>query len=475
MYRLTLLLLLAATTPPPCSALHVCIVEETALAMRKPGVSAGSVVSDDQLRGFDVEVRKVVLKGYNYTVQTVGSYSELMVLIRSPHTNCDVGWAAYYQNANRDRCDGSCKALDAPVLGNLSLLEQATGTHAAPPDGWGPYRCCVDFSFAYFSLDIGIMYVESVQAGSFFEGVVKVVSEPFAINYMCFLFLWMVFFSHLMWFAERRYNESQFPKSYIEGIDDAIWWAVVTVTTVGYGDKAPKTPVGRVVGILWMLFGLAMFSVLTGHMSSQFVKLGQRNEIEKAPDLQDRTVCGYASTFDQHWLSGIRINAVVGSGVGECGEMLRKGEVDAILMDRPIMQYYKLTEEWCRTANLAISPPLASPLVGLIYPEGSKWAALRTRINAGILSFINSPEAAVYNEAYFPSGDSDELNGQLQLTIVLPAAGLILAYIILQICVCLSKRLPPDKYLRGSLSPMRGLRGCAQIEAHPTRTRGPTS
>ena len=456
-------LMTVATALTEGDAIVVCFTPDFGFNMVGDAViPSGTIVEERDVAGFDSDLRQIILTGkmrQKYVLKKMDSYGELQVYVRAGE--CDVGWAPFYQLAEREACDAFCADLT-----NASLASIAN---------WEPYRCCSDFSTPYIDWTVAVLYRREGGSGSLFTSLFIMFTDRFFINLVSFIFVMICLFAHLMWAAERKANSEEFPPRYIDGIDDGIWWAAVTVTTVGYGDKAPKTPVGRVVGILWMLFGLAMFSVLTGHMSSQFVKLGQRNEIEKAPDLQDRTVCGYASTFDQHWLSGIRINAVVGSGVGECGEMLRKGEVDAILMDRPIMQYYKLTEEWCRTANLAISPPLASPLVGLIYPEGSKWAALRTRINAGILSFINSPEAAVYNEAYFPSGDSDELNGQLQLTIVLPAAGLILAYIILQICVCLSKRLPPDKYLRGSLSPMRGLRGCAQIEAHPTRTRGPTS
>jgi voltage-gated potassium channel len=51
---------------------------------------------------------------------------------------------------------------------------------------------------------------------------------------------------------------------------DALWWAIVTLTTVGYGDIVPKTTAGRVDGVLIMLTGVAVLGVLAGSLASFF-------------------------------------------------------------------------------------------------------------------------------------------------------------------------------------------------------------
>jgi len=58
----------------------------------------------------------------------------------------------------------------------------------------------------------------------------------------------------------------------IKTASDALWWAYVTVTTVGYGDKFPVTNSGRIVGVLLLTLGVGLFGVLTGYLANAFLK-----------------------------------------------------------------------------------------------------------------------------------------------------------------------------------------------------------
>jgi voltage-gated potassium channel len=60
--------------------------------------------------------------------------------------------------------------------------------------------------------------------------------------------------------------------SNIHSYGDALWWAIVTVTTVGYGDRYPVTPGGRIVAVVLMLVGIGLIGVLTATVASVFVK-----------------------------------------------------------------------------------------------------------------------------------------------------------------------------------------------------------
>lgn len=69
---------------------------------------------------------------------------------------------------------------------------------------------------------------------------------------------------------------------------DGVWWAFVTVTTVGYGDLYPTSVAGRIVGILLMVAGIGFLAVLTATISSSFVKTDRKDESSAILDALQR-------------------------------------------------------------------------------------------------------------------------------------------------------------------------------------------
>ncbi|MYL30468.1 two pore domain potassium channel family protein [Halobacillus halophilus] len=80
----------------------------------------------------------------------------------------------------------------------------------------------------------------------------------------------VLLFSSVMLFASSviiRHAEDN-----IDSYADGLWWSIVTVTTVGYGDIAPSTLSGRLVAIFLMIIGIGLIGMLTGSITTYFVK-----------------------------------------------------------------------------------------------------------------------------------------------------------------------------------------------------------
>ena len=67
--------------------------------------------------------------------------------------------------------------------------------------------------------------------------------------------------------------ESGQPDSQINSRLDAAWWAVSTITTVGYGDMVPVTDAGKIMAIFFMIFGLTILAIFLSSVGTRFYKL----------------------------------------------------------------------------------------------------------------------------------------------------------------------------------------------------------
>ncbi|RSK29385.1 two pore domain potassium channel family protein [Bacillus sp. HMF5848] len=66
----------------------------------------------------------------------------------------------------------------------------------------------------------------------------------------------------------------------IETMEDALWWSVVTATTVGYGDISPSTAGGRLIAIVLMIFGIGLVGMITGSIATYFLQ-GHEKEVDR--------------------------------------------------------------------------------------------------------------------------------------------------------------------------------------------------
>ena len=191
----------------------------------------------------------------------------------------------------------------------------------------------VDFSHPFFRSGLQILVPgQSGNTGSQIWSAVRDLFTSTAFAYAAAIFLVSVLIvSHVTWLLERK-NNPQFSSGYLPGLWDAFWWAIVTITTVGYGDKAPKAFTGRLFALFWMIFGYFMFAYFTASVTSTVTVQELRGTIRGPEDLLGRKVAVIAKSTSSAYLErqGNFAGVVPVDRIEQAYALLEKGDVDFI-------------------------------------------------------------------------------------------------------------------------------------------------
>lgn len=189
----------------------------------------------------------------------------------------------------------------------------------------------------------------------------------------------------VLWLFERRRNPEQFGGTTAEGLGSSFWWAAVTMTTVGYGDKAPVSFAGRIVALIWMFAGLIMVASFTAAITTSLTVSNLQNQINGPTDLPGATVATIANTASAAYLQQQRISFETYPDLTSAIRATANGETDAIVYDRALMQFRNQQE-----GNiLKILPGVFDrQLYALALPENSE---LRGPVSETLLEVTESP------------------------------------------------------------------------------------
>ncbi|CAE6884665.1 ABC transporter substrate-binding protein [Pseudomonas marincola] len=199
----------------------------------------------------------------------------------------------------------------------------------------------------------------------------------------------------LLWAFERRRNKDQFGGNPAQGLGNSFWWAAVTMTTVGYGDKAPVTMGGRLIAIVWMFAALIMVSTFTAAVTSTLTLGGLHSGIQGVDDLRRSHVATIDKTISARYLDSQRIRNSRYPDVLSGMRAVQDGEVDAMVYDLPIMQFRNRQLE---KGELNILPgTFENQAYAIAVASGSK---LREPISQEVLRITNSDEWPRMQELY---------------------------------------------------------------------------
>ena len=204
----------------------------------------------------------------------------------------------------------------------------------------------------------------------------------------------------LVWSVERKNNPQHFPKG-ITGLLEGLWWSAVTMATVGYGDKVPITPMGRIIAMFWMFIGIILLSIFTANTTAIFTTTKQESHIQTASDLRNVRVGAVSRSSGEEYLLREKISYQAYETIESAAEALISNELDALVSNVPVLKYLNHKGPYRKKLTIA-SHYLLKNNMGIAVQENSP---LLETIDQTLLQVITEPkwQESVYN--YF--GDSE--------------------------------------------------------------------
>lgn len=241
----------------------------------------------------------------------------------------------------------------------------------------------VDFSHPFYTTGYGIVVPRSDT--SWWGMLSRLISMDF-LKAVGLLFLLLSFVGLCFWLAERRRNREEFRPG-LQGIGDGFWFSAVTMTTTGYGDMAPRTWPGRIVGLIWMFTALIITSTFTGMIASSLTAERLEQKIEGPNDLVGITTGSIAGSASDSWLRNHGLDFIAYRSVDEGLKAVASGEVKSFFYDRPLLSYL-IEQSFADEAEL-IPGTFGRQDYGIALPANSE---LREQINRALLTYLTSDD-----------------------------------------------------------------------------------
>ena len=194
-----------------------------------------------------------------------------------------------------------------------------------------------DFTHGYYLSGLGIAVV--AQPDARWLAILDSFLSPHFLATVAGVLMLLLAVGALVWMFERRRNKEMFGGTVKQGLASSFWWAAVTMTTVGYGDKAPITPAGRFVGLIWMFASIIVLSAFIATISSALTVHGMSDSIDGPEDLGGVRVVSVAGSASAEWLRANRISFSGRVNLEEALDALRRGFADAAVYDAPLIEY----------------------------------------------------------------------------------------------------------------------------------------
>ncbi len=265
---------------------------------------------------------------------------------------------------------------NAVAQGKLDLL---IGPISITPERFA--REEIDFTQPYFISQFGLL----VPARSSLWSRVAPLFGLAALSSIALLLILLFIVGNLIWLAERRRNPEQFPPDYANGVRNGIWFALVTLTTVGYGDRAPITKAGQLIAGVWMVVTLVTVSSITAGLASALTAViseeKAKDEFRSLKELAGARMAVVADTAGAELAGDYQAILTERETLEEAINLVVTGKTDGVIFDRPALRYYVRQHP---ELKLRVSPLIVgSDTYGFVVPANND--ALKKKLDVLLL------------------------------------------------------------------------------------------
>ncbi len=242
----------------------------------------------------------------------------------------------------------------------------------------------MDFTQPFYVANLALA-VAAGQNSSIYAFLINLFSVGF-LKAVGLLFIVILIFGLLVWLAEKKQND-EFGTG-LKGLGHGLWWSAVTMTTVGYGDKSPRTLLGRMIGVIWMFTAVIIISGFTANIAATLTVRRIGLQIETVDDLKKIHVGTVKKSSSADFLRNHNVRFRPFMTTEEGFAALALGKMNAFVYDEPILKHFihaneldnkiQLHERKFGTDYYCFSAPRKSSLL--------------EEINIALLKEIESPE-----------------------------------------------------------------------------------
>jgi polar amino acid transport system substrate-binding protein len=202
----------------------------------------------------------------------------------------------------------------------------------------------------------------------------------------------------LIWLSERYSRQTAGESaSTIGSLHEGLYWAVVTMTTVGYGDITPKTHFGRAIAVAWMLGSLVLVSLLSTSIVAQLTAQQLTGSDNVQPgDLIGKKLAAATSSSGAEYLTSRGLAYTGYPSLAAALDALAAHKVDAVVNSVGALQY--LIADRYRNSIELQRGLLAPAFMGVALPPNSP---LREPLNQSLVRITTGSEWPAIEAAYF--------------------------------------------------------------------------